>query len=60
MSSTNKHYTDEKELILNKYYYICFIKSKYFQVIACEPLGCLVDQKGNKITGFDSDKKQVP
>lgn len=29
------------------------------QVIACEPLGCLVDQKGNKITGFDSDKKQV-
>lgn len=29
------------------------------QVIACEPLGCLVDQKGNKIPGFDSEKKQV-
>ncbi|KPJ05800.1 Mediator of RNA polymerase II transcription subunit 12-like protein [Papilio xuthus] len=28
------------------------------EVIACEPLGCLVDQKGNKISGFDSDKKQ--
>lgn len=31
----------------------------YLQVIACEPLGLLVDQKGNKITTFDSDKKQV-
>ena len=30
------------------------------EVIACEPVGCLTDTKGNKITGFDSiDKKQV-
>ncbi|KAJ0181317.1 hypothetical protein K1T71_003402 [Dendrolimus kikuchii] len=33
-------------------------KNTIIEVIACEPLGCLVDQKGNKITGFDSDKKQ--
>ena len=30
------------------------------EVIACEPVGCLTDTKGNKITGFDNiDKKQV-
>nr|CAD7434055.1 unnamed protein product [Timema monikensis] len=29
------------------------------EVIACEPIGCITDTKGNKITGFDSiDKKQ--
>ncbi|XP_032668438.1 mediator of RNA polymerase II transcription subunit 12 isoform X2 [Odontomachus brunneus] len=29
------------------------------EVIACEPVGCLTDTKGNKIAGFDSiDKKQ--
>ncbi|XP_068629231.1 mediator of RNA polymerase II transcription subunit 12-like isoform X2 [Battus philenor] len=33
-------------------------KNTIIEVIACEPLGCLVDQKGNKISGFDSDKKQ--
>ncbi|XP_063890772.1 mediator of RNA polymerase II transcription subunit 12 isoform X1 [Helicoverpa armigera] len=33
-------------------------KNTIIEVIACEPIGCLVDQKGNKITGFDSDKKQ--
>ncbi|OWR43228.1 mediator of RNA polymerase 2 transcription subunit 12 protein [Danaus plexippus plexippus] len=33
-------------------------KNTIIEVIACEPLGCLMDQKGNKITGFDSDKKQ--
>ncbi|CAH2068907.1 unnamed protein product, partial [Iphiclides podalirius] len=32
-------------------------KNTIIEVIACEPLGCLVDQKGNKISGFDSDKK---
>ncbi|KPJ13735.1 Mediator of RNA polymerase II transcription subunit 12 [Papilio machaon] len=35
-----------------------FNQMTQMQVIACEPLGCLVDQKGNKISGFDSDKKQ--
>lgn len=30
------------------------------EVIACEPIGCITDTKGNKITGFDSlDKKHV-
>lgn len=30
------------------------------EIIACEPVGCLTDTKGNKIAGFDSiDKKQV-
>lgn len=30
------------------------------EVIACEPVGCLTDTKGNKIAGFDSiDKKQA-
>lgn len=33
-------------------------KNTIIEVIACEPLGCVVDQKGNKITGFDVDKKQ--
>ncbi|XP_045454352.1 mediator of RNA polymerase II transcription subunit 12-like [Melitaea cinxia] len=33
-------------------------KNTIIEVIACEPLGCLVDQKGNKIPGFDSEKKQ--
>ncbi|XP_048481682.1 mediator of RNA polymerase II transcription subunit 12 isoform X3 [Plutella xylostella] len=33
-------------------------KNTIIEVIACEPIGCLVDQKGNKITGFDNDKKQ--
>lgn len=33
-------------------------KNTIIEVIACEPIGCVVDQKGNKITGFDSDKKQ--
>lgn len=30
------------------------------EIIACEPMGCITDTKGNKITGFDSlDKKHV-
>jgi mediator of RNA polymerase II transcription subunit 12 len=30
------------------------------EIVATEPVGCLTDTKGNKITGFDSiDKKQV-
>lgn len=30
------------------------------EISACEPVGCLTDTKGNKISGFDSiDKKQV-
>ncbi|XP_071503303.1 mediator of RNA polymerase II transcription subunit 12-like protein [Diadema antillarum] len=35
------------------------VPRKTIEVITCEPMGSLIDTKGNKITGFDSiDKKQ--
>lgn len=39
---------------------LLLIPKRTCEVITCEPVGCLTDTKGNKITGFDSiDKKQV-
>lgn len=44
------------------FYLFVFLMINWFfvKVIACEPVGCSTDTKGNKITGFDNiDKKQV-
>lgn len=36
------------------------MNKKQLEVVTVQPVGCLTDTKGNKITGFDSiDKKQV-
>ncbi|XP_071949352.1 mediator of RNA polymerase II transcription subunit 12-like protein isoform X1 [Antedon mediterranea] len=34
------------------------VPKKSIEVITCEPTGCLMDTRGNKITGFEINKKQ--
>ncbi|XP_033116793.1 mediator of RNA polymerase II transcription subunit 12-like protein [Anneissia japonica] len=34
------------------------VPKKFVEVITCEPTGCVMDTRGNKITGFEINKKQ--
>uniref|UniRef100_A0A803T5N5 Mediator complex subunit Med12 domain-containing protein n=1 Tax=Anolis carolinensis TaxID=28377 RepID=A0A803T5N5_ANOCA len=44
---------------IDKVHQLLPLPKQMYDIIACEPMGSLIDTKGNKIAGFDSiDKKQ--
>lgn len=52
-------YLQKNNFVLNSLKQLVPVSKQFKEVITCEPMGSLIDTKGNKIAGFESiDKKQ--